>query len=352
MGLRRYWLARGELDGGRFGVADGNLDVSFAQARMVGVDFSGLRFSSLLVHGSVFERCDFSRTAFDHVLFGATGYGGERCDELSWPETVFRDCVFARTRIPPEAYFGNVRFERCVFDGALLRGLTSTHNAQFVGCVFRGKIRLRCYGASDTGSLAYTFWPRLDEPAPSGSPGTSRLCQGRLPPSLPLRRSGCPQASTGPLRRPAGRSLTLLDQSALRGAQLRREETRRGLQDLVGPPQLTHFPFEGSEVFHVAASGARPVTDVGLGLLHPRAQRLRMNPELTNDPPDRADRVSAGLDRQPGGTLTQVVGVLFRGYRSCSSQVSMSPSNRCGTTNPDRSVLVGHERLRQLQGRG
>ncbi|SCF23612.1 hypothetical protein GA0070612_5167 [Micromonospora chokoriensis] len=141
MGLRRYWLARGELNGGRFGVADGNLDVSFAQARLVGVDFSGLRFSSLLAHDSVFERCDFSRTAFDHVLFGATGYRGERWDELSWPETVFRECVFARTRIPPEAYFGNVRFERCVFDGARLRDLTSTHNAQFVGCVFRGKIQ-------------------------------------------------------------------------------------------------------------------------------------------------------------------------------------------------------------------
>ncbi|MEU0154523.1 pentapeptide repeat-containing protein [Micromonospora fulviviridis] len=141
MGLRRYWLARGELNGGRFGVADGNLDVSFAHARIVDVDFSGLRFSSFLAHDSVFERCDFSRTAFDHVLFGATGYGGERWDELSWPETVFRECVFARTRMPPEAYFGNARFERCVFDGARLRDLTSTQEAQFVECAFRGKIQ-------------------------------------------------------------------------------------------------------------------------------------------------------------------------------------------------------------------
>jgi hypothetical protein len=51
----------------------------------------------------------------------------------------------------------------------------------------------------------YTFWPRLDEPAPSGSPSTSRLRQGRLPPSPPLHGSGCPQASTGPLRRPGGK---------------------------------------------------------------------------------------------------------------------------------------------------
>ncbi|SCF29219.1 Pentapeptide repeat-containing protein [Micromonospora viridifaciens] len=141
MGLRRYWLARGELNGGRFEVTDANLDVSFAQVRMVGVDFSGLRFSGFLAHDSVFESCDFSRTAFDHVLFGATGYGGGRWDELSWPATVYRECVFSRTRIPPQAYFGNARFERCVFDGARLRDLTSRHKAQFVECTFRGKIQ-------------------------------------------------------------------------------------------------------------------------------------------------------------------------------------------------------------------
>jgi uncharacterized protein YjbI with pentapeptide repeats len=141
MGLHRYWLARGELNGGRFEVADGNLDVSFDHARMVDVDFSGLRFSSLLAHDSVFERCDFSRTAFDDVSFGATGYGGGRWDELTWPETVYRGCVFARTRIPPQAFFGNARFERCVFDGARLRGLIFTHEAQFVECTFRGKIQ-------------------------------------------------------------------------------------------------------------------------------------------------------------------------------------------------------------------
>ena len=33
----------------------------------------------------------------------------------------------------------------------------------------------------------------LAEPAPSGSSGTSRRCQGRCPPSPPSRGSGCPQ---------------------------------------------------------------------------------------------------------------------------------------------------------------
>ncbi|MBQ0896029.1 pentapeptide repeat-containing protein [Micromonospora sp. U56] len=141
MGLRRYWLALGELNGGRFGVVDGNLDVSFAHARIVDVDFSGLRFSSFGAHDSLFERCDFTRTAFDHVSFGATGYGGERWDGLTWPATVYRECVFARTHIPPQAFFGNARFERCIFDRARLRGLTFTHEAQFIGCTFRGKIQ-------------------------------------------------------------------------------------------------------------------------------------------------------------------------------------------------------------------
>jgi hypothetical protein len=141
MGLHRYWRARGELNGARFEVADGNLDVSIAHARMVDVDFSGLRFSSFGAHDSAFERCDFSRTAFDHASFGTTGYGGGRWDELTWPATVYRECVFARTRLLPQTFFGNARFEHCVFDRAHLRGLTFTHKAQFVECTFRGKIQ-------------------------------------------------------------------------------------------------------------------------------------------------------------------------------------------------------------------
>lgn len=81
-----------------------------------------------------------SRTAFDNVGFGATT-ADERWDQLTWPATLYRECVFARSRIPPRALFGNARFERCVFDGARLRDLVHTHEAQFVECTFRGKIQ-------------------------------------------------------------------------------------------------------------------------------------------------------------------------------------------------------------------
>ncbi|WP_243422583.1 hypothetical protein, partial [Micromonospora globispora] len=40
--------------------------------------------------------------------------------------------------------------------------------------------------------------------------------------------------------------------SSRRTVQLRREERRRGLQDLVRPPQLTHLPFQRGEAFRVS----------------------------------------------------------------------------------------------------
>ena len=53
--------------------------------------------------------------------------------------------------------------------------------------------RLNAYGASTTGSLSLHLLTSLDGPAPSGSPGTSRRCRGRLPPSPAFPGSGCPQ---------------------------------------------------------------------------------------------------------------------------------------------------------------
>ena len=53
------------------------------------------------------------------------------------------------------------------------------------------------YGASTTGSLTLYLLTLLDEPAPSGSAGTSRLCRGRLPPSPAFPGSGCPQLLLG-----------------------------------------------------------------------------------------------------------------------------------------------------------
>ncbi|WP_220039597.1 hypothetical protein, partial [Micromonospora endophytica] len=50
--------------------------------------------------------------------------------------------------------------------------------------------------------------------------------------------------------------------------------------------------------------------------------------------------VPAGLDRQPGRTLTQLIVVLLRcGHRWCSSQVSMSPSNPVRDTDYGVTVV-------------
>src|SRR6266511_1255869 len=56
-----------------------------------------------------------------------------------------------------------------------------------------GLSRLSAYGASTTGSLSLHLLTSLDEPAPSGSSGTSRRCQGCFPPSPAFPRSDCPQ---------------------------------------------------------------------------------------------------------------------------------------------------------------
>jgi len=48
-------------------------------------------------------------------------------------------------------------------------------------------------GASATGSLALHLLTLLDEPAPSGSPGTSRRCRGCFPPDPAFPGPGCLQ---------------------------------------------------------------------------------------------------------------------------------------------------------------
>lgn len=75
------------------------------------------------------------------MILGSTGFGGERWDEKSWPQSVYRGCLSRRTRFVPHGSFGNVRFESCVFDRARLTGMTSTTEAEFVDCTFVGRIR-------------------------------------------------------------------------------------------------------------------------------------------------------------------------------------------------------------------
>ncbi|TQS28114.1 pentapeptide repeat-containing protein [Microbispora sp. KK1-11] len=135
---RHAWVARGELRDQRFELPPGVSSVIFERARLVNVDFSGTRFSDVIVEGSEFDGCDFSGAAFDTLTMGAGLRRTWRGDV--WPRSVFRDCVFRRTRFAPLTSFGNVRFERCVFDRARLRQQTFTTEAEFVGCVFSGRL--------------------------------------------------------------------------------------------------------------------------------------------------------------------------------------------------------------------
>lgn len=103
-----------------------------------------------------------------------------------------------------------------------------------------GWSRLRCYGASSTGSLSLHLLTSLDRPAPSGSPSATCLCRGRLPPSPAFPGSGCPRASIRPLRRPDGSGLSpLLDQ---RSASWRTAPPRRKtpLTSGSGSPDAAH----------------------------------------------------------------------------------------------------------------
>jgi len=68
--------------------------------------------------------------------------------------------------------------------------------------------RLRNYRASNTSSLTLHLLISLDRPALSGSASTSRLCQGRLPPSPALPGSGCPQLHQAAATTQRGWSLT------------------------------------------------------------------------------------------------------------------------------------------------
>ena len=99
-----------------------------------------------------------------------------------------------------------------------------------------GWSRLRGYGASSTGSLALHLLTLLDEPAPSGSTDTARLLGAAChrPPSFPV--VGCPDASSGRCDGPTETvSHHLPIHPAPRGAQLGREESRRGPQNRIGP---------------------------------------------------------------------------------------------------------------------
>jgi len=153
-----------------------------------------------------------------------------------------------------------------VDDGPLL----ARHHALHTGPHPPGWSRLRDYGASSTGSLPVT---------PSGLARPARAVwqyQHVRPSSGPLAtlpgapRVGLPSGFTRPLRRPGGKGLApSLDHSAPRGAQLRREENRRRLQNLIRPTQLANLGPQLPQVGRFLARHPRPTTRVYFRLPHP-----------------------------------------------------------------------------------
>lgn len=141
-------LLTGEMRDARFAVPNGETAVHIVDARMVNVDFAAVQLSRLEVRSSVLEGCDFTRAAFDSLDLGwGTG------------QSVYRDCLFRRTRFAAHTFWGNTRFERCLFDGARLRNMIQTFDAEFVDCVFRGKLR------------EINFWGRPADGGPNRPPG-------------------------------------------------------------------------------------------------------------------------------------------------------------------------------------
>jgi uncharacterized protein YjbI with pentapeptide repeats len=116
----------GELRGVRF-ETDGKESVSFWDAQVDHVDFSGNRFWNFWTDASRFSRCDFRNVKFDALRLGNT------------EGAVFTDSAFDGADLSAEAALGRVRFERCSFDGAKAEGWFS-FEGEFVDCSFATKV--------------------------------------------------------------------------------------------------------------------------------------------------------------------------------------------------------------------
>ena len=95
--------------------------------------------------------------------------------------------------------------------------------------------------------------------------------------------------------------------------ELRREESRRRLQDLVRPAELTHFSLEIVDAPLLLTRDARADTSVDLRPVDPVAQGVFVDAELLTYPGQRTargQRVSPQIHHHAHGTLTQLVRVL------------------------------------------
>ncbi len=121
----------------------------------------------------------------------------------------------------------------------------------------------------------------------------------RLPPSPAFPGSACPQVRSGRCDVPTEVvSHHLSNHTAPRGAQLRREESRRRRQDRIRPAELPVLPLQLGQLVRVAARGPGPAARIDLGLTDPATQRLGVDAELLTDPTGRSEprrRVLAGV---------------------------------------------------------
>lgn len=157
-GLSQWWLAGGELQGGRFRLPDesGNRpNVLLLGARFEAVDFSGLEFESLMAASSRFVGCDFSRGSFVRVNFGLMQYHRAWDRPIDWSkplkatapryeQTSYVQCEFREAKLPRlNTHFGNCRFDRCLFDDTFRSTVVHpilTKPAEFVDCRFTRRV--------------------------------------------------------------------------------------------------------------------------------------------------------------------------------------------------------------------
>src|SRR5690606_21313654 len=101
----------------------------------------------------------------------------------------------------------------------------------------------------------------------------------------------CSEPSAGPCRwarlRTGHGGRRCSRRSALWAVELRREESRRGLEDRVRPTQLLHLLLEGLDPRGVLTRRAGLQALVDVSSLDPLAHRLDAVPELVRDPLDR-----------------------------------------------------------------
>jgi uncharacterized protein YjbI with pentapeptide repeats len=103
--------------------------VRFEHALVERVDFSKARFGIFAAVGSRFAACDFRG-----VRFGSAGSFGSGS-----LQSVYIDCRFDGADLRKRWMVGNVRFERCTFDGARIHDWWADAS-EFIDCHFAGRI--------------------------------------------------------------------------------------------------------------------------------------------------------------------------------------------------------------------